>query len=337
VIESNAAMALDVAYGNNHVLCHADCVLGMRGMPDSCIDFSVYSPPFASLFIFSNSDHDMGNCKGMAPFIEAYGHAIKEKLRVTKPGRLSAVHCMNLPSSITTHGVMGLIDFRGEIIREHLKHGWIYHAEVCIWKNPVAAMQRSKNHMLLHKTYAADAAMVRQGLADYLVIFRKPGKNPDPVRHYYGPTREEKLKSIDGWQREASPIWPGPMDPPDPKLWGWYPGEPVWSDPAWFDIAQSDTLDRKGAREDQDEKHISPLQLTVIRRALRTWTNPGDVVMSPFAGIGSEGHVSLHEKRKFVGFELKPSYFKQAKRFIAEAEPDAPGKQTSLFAMMGLS
>lgn len=330
--ESNEAIALDVAYGNNHVLCHADCVLGMRGMPDSCVDFSVYSPPFASLFIFSNSDHDMGNCKGMASFIEAYGYAIKEKLRVTKPGRLSAVHCMNLPSSITTHGVMGLIDFRGEIIREHLKHGWIYHSEVCIWKDPVVAMQRSKNHMLLHKTYASDAAMVRQGLADYLVIFRKPGKNPDPVKHGYGPTNEEYRASISGWQVEASPTWPGPLDSKDAPVWERYATEPVW-----YDITQSDILERKHARETNDEKHISPLQLTVIRRALHIWTNPGDVVMSPFAGIGSEGYVSLHEKRKFVGFELKASYFKQAKRFLAEAEPDAPGQQTDLFKLMGLS
>jgi len=309
----------------------------MRGMPDSCIDFSIYSPPFSSLYLFSNSKHDLGNTKDLPSFIAAYGHAIKEQWRVTKPGRLSAVHCMNLPTSLNTNGVMGLVDLRGEIIREHLKQGWIYHAEVCIWKNPVAAMQRSKNHMLLHKTYASNAAMVRQGLADYLVVFRKPGKNSNPVRHYYGPTREEKLASINQWQKEASPIWPGPMDPPDPALWGWYLDEPMWFDASWFDIAQGDVLDKKGSREAQDEKHISPLQLTVIRRALNIWTNPGDVVLSPFGGIGSEGHVAMQEKRKAVLFELKGSYFKQAKRFLAAAEPDAPGKQMDLLALMGLS
>jgi hypothetical protein len=264
-----------------------DCVEVIKGLGDQSIDFSIYSPPFASLYTYSASDRDMGNSRNHAEFYEHYRYLACELLRVLKPGRLISFHCMNLPSVKVRDGVIGLRDFRGELIRLHEAEGWIYHSEVCIWKDPVTAMQRTKALGLLHKQLKKDSCMSRQGIPDYLVTMRKPGENLSRVSH----TNESY--PVSEWQRIASPIW--------------------------TDINPSDTLQRQSAREERDERHIAPLQLEVIRRALRLWSNPNDLVLSPFAGIGSEGFVSIQMNRRFLGIELKPSYFEQACANLAAA------------------
>lgn len=271
---------LDQAVTDKYAVYNGDCIDVLRGLPDSSIHYTVFSPPFASLYTYSASPRDMGNCKGLSEFQDHFRYLVPELFRVTKPGRLLSFHCMQLPTSKTMDGFIGLRDFRGELIRMFLEVGWIYHSEVCIWKDPVTAMQRTKALGLLHKTIRKDSSMSRQGIADYLVTMRKPGENTEPIAH----THEEFPVSL--WQRYASPIW--------------------------MDINPSDTLQYRSAREDKDEKHICPLQLEVIRRALKLWSNKGETVLSPFAGIGSEGYTALQEGRKFIGVELKESYYKQA-------------------------
>lgn len=268
-------------------LYNADCVDVVRALPESSIDFSVFSPPFASLYTYSNSPRDMGNVRDHAEFYAHFRFLVGELLRVTVPGRLLSFHCMNLPTSKARDGFIGISDFRGELIRMFTDAGWIFHSEVCIWKDPVTAMQRTKAIGLLHKQLKKDSCLSRQGIPDYLVTMRKPGDNPKPVSH----TNETFPVAV--WQKYASPVW--------------------------MDINPSDTLQYRSAREDKDERHICPLQLDVIRRALRLWSNPGDTILSPFAGIGSEGYVALQEGRKFIGTELKASYYRQASANLAAA------------------
>lgn len=287
VDQHDAPLVVDERIGPDWALYNADCVEVVRALSEASIHYSIFSPPFASLYTYSNSDRDMGNVKDAAEFAAHFRFLIPELLRVTKPGRLLSFHCMNLPTSKARDGYIGLSDFRGELIRAFVCAGWIYHSEVCIWKDPVTAMQRTKALGLLHKQLKKDSAMSRQGIADYLVTMRKPGDNPEPITH----TNESFPVSV--WQRYASPVW--------------------------MDINPSDTLQKESAREDDDERHICALQLQVIEKALELWTNPGDTVLSPFAGIGSEGHVALKMGRRFVGAELKGSYFKQAHQNLAVA------------------
>jgi hypothetical protein len=270
------------------------------GLPDESVGFSIFSPPFASLYTYSNSERDMGNCRTHAEFFDHFGFLVSELLRVTKPGRNCSVHCMNLPTSKTRDGFIGISDFRGEIIRCFQSRGWIYHSEVCIWKDPVISMQRTKALGLLHKQIVKDSCMSRQGIPDYLCTFRKPGENPDPVTgeltRWVGDDsfKSAGRMSIDLWQRYASPIW--------------------------MDINPSRTLQKESAREEKDERHICPLQLDVIERAMMLWSKEGDVVLSPFMGIGSEGYVAVQNDRKFIGVELKPSYFRQAALNLASVQ-----------------
>lgn len=254
-----------------------DCVDTVARMPDDAIDYTIFSPPFASLYTYSASDRDMGNCADDAEFARHFGYLVPELFRVTKPGRLLSFHCMNLPTSKQHHGVIGIRDFRGEMIRVFESAGWIFHSEVCIWKDPVTAMQRTKALGLLHKQLKKDSAMSRQGIPDYLVTMRKPGDNPEPV------TKTNESFPVHRWQRYASPVW--------------------------MDINPSRTLQFRHARENEDERHICPLQLDVIERAIDLWTNPRDLVLSPFAGIGSEGYVAVQAGRRFVGVELKRAYW----------------------------
>jgi DNA modification methylase len=279
---------LNEAHGDNWSLYHADCVDFASQVPDESIHFSVYSPPFASLYVYSDSVADMGNNVDDDAFFDQYKFLIAEKLRITKPGRLTAVHCMDLPSSKTMHGYIGRRDFSGDIIRAHIEAGWIYHCRVTIWKDPVVEMQRTKAIGLLHKQIKKDSCRSRMGNPDYMLVFYKPGENTEPVHH----TAEEF--PVEQWQQ--------------------------WASPVWMDIRQGNVLNGKGAREEQDEKHICPLQLDVITRCLVLWSNPGDTVFSPFTGIGSEGHQAIKHGRKFIGTELKDSYFKQAARNLEMAE-----------------
>ena len=288
----------DREIGENWAMYNADCVEGISKMDDDSVHYTVFSPPFSSLYTYSASTRDMGNCRNNAEFFEQFRFLVSELLRVTMPGRLLSFHCMNIPTSKAKDGFIGLSDFRGDLIREFMEAGWIYHSEVCIWKDPVTQMQRTKALGLLHKQIKKDSCMNRQGLADYLVTMRKPGDNPERVEH----TNETFPVGL--WQRYASPVW--------------------------GDINPSDTLQFRSARSENDERHICPLQLQVIRRALKLWSNPGDLVLSPFAGIGSEGYVALEEGRQFVGFELKREYYDQACRNLADAESE--DLQDDLFA-----
>lgn len=278
---------LDQVITDNYSIYNADCVEVARSLPDESLDFSVFSPPFSSLYTYSNSDRDMGNSKSDKEFYEHFRFLVKELFRTIKSGRLVSFHCMNLPTSKTHDGYIGIKDFRGEMIRLFEEEGFIYHSEVCIWKDPVTAMQRTKALGLLHKTIRKDSSMSRQGIPDHLVTMRKPGENQEFITH----THEEF--PVELWQRIASPVW--------------------------MDINQSDTLQFRHARADEDERHIAPLQLEVIERALMLWSNPNDVVFSPFLGIGSEGYQSIKQDRRFIGTELKPSYFQVAKKNLQRA------------------
>jgi hypothetical protein len=266
--------------GENWTMHLGDCVEVLAKFPTESIDYSIFSPPFASLYTYSALPNDMGNCRTHGEFYQHFSYLTKELFRVMRPGRNLSFHCMNLPISKERDGYIGVADFRGDMIRIFQEAGFIYHSEVCIWKDPVIAMQRTKALGLLHKQLKKDSCMSRQGIADYLVTMRMPGENPRPVSH----TNESFPVKV--WQQYASPIW--------------------------TDIDPSDTLQRASAREHDDERHICPLQLEVIRRGIRLWSNPNDEVLSPFAGIGSEGFVSIQEGRRFIGIELKESYFAQA-------------------------
>lgn len=284
---SESTYSQDTAEGEGWKIVLGDCVEAAKLIPSNSIHYSIYSPPFESLYTYSNSPRDMGNSKDSEQFWNHYRFLIAEQYRALMPGRLVSIHCMNLPTSKVRNGYIGLRDFRGEIIRSFEDAGFIYHSEVCIWKDPVTAMQRTKALGLLHKTIRKDSSMSRQGIADYLVTMRKPGINEELIAH----TAEEFPVQL--WQNYASPVW--------------------------MDINPSDTLQYRSAREHDDERHICPLQLDVIRRGVHLWSNPGDVVWSPFAGIGSEGFVALQMQRRFLGSELKRSYWTQAKKNLASA------------------
>lgn len=291
-----AVSVLDQVIEDRFSIYHGDCVEVVAGIPSDSIHYQVFSPPFESLYTYSASDRDMGNCKDSDEFWRHYLFLIAHQYRVAMPGRLVSVHCMNLPTSKTRHGFIGIRDFRGEIIRAYEDAGFIFHSEVVIWKDPVTAMQRTKALGLLHKQIRKDSCMSRQGIPDFVVTFRKPGDNPERVPH-----GDDLPVSL--WQKYASPVW--------------------------MDINPSDTLQYRSARENEDEKHICPLQLEVIQRCLHMWTNPGDVVLSPFAGIGSEGYVALTMGRRYIGVELKPSYFRQA---VANCKAACGMTQGALFS-----
>lgn len=297
---------LDQATGERFAAYHGDCVDVMRGMPDNSVHYSVFSPPFSSLYCYSSSPRDMGNVITHTEFFEQYAFAVREMFRVLMPGRLLSFHCMTMPTSKMRDGFIGLYDFRGALIRQCEAEGFILHSEVCIWKDPVTQMQRTKALGLLHKTIRKDSAMSRQGLADYLITMRKPGDNPEPIAH------TDETFPVERWQRYASPVWVTTGEPDDEGF-----------ATCTADIDPGDTLQHTSVREDEDERHICPLQLEVIRRALKLWTNPGDVVLSPFMGIGSEGYEALKNGRRFIGAELKGSYFKQAVANLRAAENPA--------------
>jgi DNA modification methylase len=283
--------ALEYAEAPNWALYNGDCIEIMQQLPAASVDFSVFSPPFASLYTYSNSDRDLGNCRSEDDFFRGMEFVLSGLARIIKPGRLVSIHCMDMPRTKTTHGFIGAWDFPGALIRAAEAVGFIFHSRVCIWKDPVTAMQRTKAIGLLYKQLKKDSCMSRQGFADYVITLRAPGANDIPV------TKTEDGFPVGLWQRYASPVWD--------------------------DIDPSDTLQYRAARDSEDERHICPLQLGVIRRCIDLWSNPGDVVFSPFAGIGSELFVAAQMGRRGLGTELKPSYFKQAVKNLqsVEAQP----------------
>lgn len=274
--------------GDNFTAINGDTCQILPQLPDACIDFSVFSPPFSQVFLYSSRVEDMGNASSHEDFMDQYDYFAKEMSRVIKPGRLIAVHCTDLPFVKWKDGKMGIRDFSGDLIKAHEKHGMTLHSRVTIWKDPVVEMTRTKALGLLHKQLLKDSTLSRQGMADYLLVFRNAGENENPVSH----TKDELPVSL--WQK--------------------------WASPVWMDINQTNTLNVKIARENDDEKHLCPLQLDLIERAVIMWSNPGDVVLSPFMGVGSEGVVSVKLKRKFIGVELKDSYFQTAVKNITDAD-----------------
>lgn len=277
-------------------LYNADSVEAIKMFDENSIDEIIYSPPFSSLYTYSNSDRDLGNSKSDAEFFEHFDFLVKDLFRILKPGRIMAVHCMNLPTSKERDGYIGIKDFRGELIHEFQKTGFIYHSEVCIWKNPVTAMQRTKALGLLHKQLKKDSCMSRMGIPDYVVFMRKPGDNPERVMH------TNDTFPVSEWQEYASPIWD------------------ELNSPVWWDINQSDTLNARMPKDEDSERHICPLQLPVIERCIRMYSNPGDVIFTPFLGIGSEVYQAILMDRKGIGIELKPAYYETAINNIQNAE-----------------
>lgn len=285
-------MAINEAHGDRFALYNADCVDFTRGMPSSSVGFCVHSPPFSNLYTYSDSARDMGNCADDAEFMRQYGFLVAELYRVLKPGRLCAVHCKDLVNYAGRDGMAGLRDFPGDIIRLFQSLGFAWHSRITCWRNPVTEMQKTKAHGLLYKQLRADSSFSRQGLAEYVLVFRKwaddEGTGVEPVTHTH------ESFNLDQWQKWASPIW--------------------------MDVDWTDVLNVTLAREANDEKHMAPLSLDVIERCITLWSNRGDEVFSPFAGVGSEGVVALRLGRKFIGTELKPSYFERARIHLAEAE-----------------
>ncbi len=307
------ANTIDQVIESDFAMYNGDCVEVTNGLPDNSIHYSIFSPPFASLYTYSNSDRDMGNCRGDDEFFEHFRFLIRELFRITIPGRLVSFHCMNLPTSKTHHGYIGIRDFRGELIRAFEAEGWIYHSEVCIWKDPVIAQQRTKALGLLHKQIVKDSCMSRQGIPDYLVTMRKPGVNPEPVDGMFDEFVGEGMDvSRDAYDRHSEKLKAAGKEPWPFEMWRSVFVWQKYASPVWMDINPSNTLQYRSARDDKDERHICPLQLDVIARGVELWSNPGDIVFSPFAGIGSEGYQAIKMGRRFVGVELKESYYKIA-------------------------
>lgn len=318
---TNGIKCVDQVITPEYAIYQGDSCDVIRAIPGDSIHFGIHSPPFEGLYKFSNYDRDISNNDG-PQFWEHYAFLIQELLRVTMPGRLHSVHVMQLPTSKIRHGHIGMRDFRGEVIRAYEDAGWIFHSEVCIWKDPVVAQQRTKSIRLLHKQIVKDSCISGQGLADFIVTFRKPGDNPEPVSGCF-----DCYSGADGTEPDFSKY----TTATDGR--NWYSIE-VWqryASPVWMDINQTRTLQYRGGRDEKDEQHISPLQLDVIERCIDLWSNPGDTVLTPFLGIGSEVYCAVKMGRKGIGCELKPSYFAQAKRNMAELDSCAG----ELFAAAG--
>lgn len=282
---------------------HGDCVEEVAKLPTDSIDFSIFSPPFAELYVYSDDIRDMGNCQDYEEFFVHFQFLVRELARVVKSGRLVAIHCMDLPAMKGKDGYIGLKDFSGMLIQSFQKEGFIYHDRITIWKSPVVEMTRTKSIGLLHKTIKKDSSMSRTGIPDYILVFRNAGDNLVPITHQDTDEKKENYLPVNLWQKYAEPVW--------------------------YDINYSDTLQYTSARDEKDEKHICPLQLETIRRCLHLWSNEGETVLSPFGGIGSEGHETLRLKRNFIGIELKPSYYNQMQRNLQRMIDDL--NQTTLF------
>jgi DNA modification methylase len=314
---TDQAYVTDEARGDKWTLLLGDSCERLAEIPDDSVDLSVCSPPFASLFVYSPSLRDLGNCSTRGEFLEHYGFIIREQLRVTRPGRLACVHVQQLTTRKSVEGFIGLTDFRGEVIRAFQDAGWIFFGEVTIWKNPQAQATRTKAHSLMFVSKNRDSAGIRPALADYLLIFKKPGDNTVPIPH-------EALSgevTNEDWIEWASPIWYDQGD-----------GGDLGGDclsPVWTTIKETDTLNERVAREESDERHLCPLQLSFIERCVRLYSNPGETVLTPFAGIGSEIYQAVKLGRRGIGVELKASYWRTAVDNLRRLDEDM--QQDTLF------
>jgi hypothetical protein len=325
---------------------HADCIEGVRALPANCADVAIFSPPFSGrgrdLFVYSASDRDIGNNRGDDVFEEHMAFLAPAIFRALKPGRMCAIHCMDIQLSLTHHGVIGFFDFPGQLVRTYEAAGFIYYGRITIWKDPVIAEQRTHARNLVHHLMCADSAMSSVGLPDYVLLMRKPGENAAPIRH-----TDDALgtKGDDGkpahWQQVASPVW----EPPGDLVWATSNGlhadgfavyeSPRTGNPDKRGIEQGDTLNVRSAKAEDDERHICPLQLGVYERLLSLYTNPGEVLLEPFGGIGSGAFTAIKMGRRAVTFELKPEYYKQLVANVRSVEPGASGQQTSLLDRIG--
>lgn len=308
----------------NYMLINGDTTEVVKAFPDDSMGLIVYSPPFSQLYTYSNSDRDLGNSHNDEEFFTHFGFIVEDLYRILQPGRIMAVHCMQIPAMKERDGYIGIKDFRGDLIREFQKYGFIFHSEVTVWKSPVVEMQRTKALGLLHKQIKKDSAKSRMGLPDYIIFMRKPGENVNPISH------TNETYPVDEWQNVASPVWE--IYPSDV----WYSlkdnPENILPYPVWWDINQSDTLNRMFTDE-ESEKHIAPLQLGVIERIVKLYSNEGDKVFTPFMGIGSEVFQAVKMNRKGIGIELKDVYFEQAVRNLEALDMDK--NQMSLFDFIG--
>ena len=307
---------LDQKIDEYYSLYHGDSCEVLKGIPDNSIHYMLFSPPFANLYTYSNSDRDMGNSKDDAEFYKHFEYMVDDLYRILKPGRLLSFHCMDIPMMKSRDGVIGLKDFPGDLIRTFQQRGFIYHSRVLVWKDPLVEATRTKALGLMHKQLCKDSSMCRMGLPDYVITMRKPGDNEEPITHesgltvYHGENEPDGIKGI-----ERPKVYQDKYDNHEK-----YNTQPVYShqvwhryaSPVWDDIKQGDTLNRQHARDDKDERHICPLQLDLIGRCLELWTNPGDIVLDPFAGIGSVPYMALKMDRQAIGIELKESYYKCA-------------------------
>lgn len=301
--------------GQNWAIYNSDCVEFLAGIPEGMIDCAIFSPPFSDLFVYSNSERDMGNCGSHAEFMEHYGFFARNLFRAMKPGRMTCVHCTDLPSRKGRDGFIGLHDFSGDLIKAHQEAGFVYHARAVIWKDPVVEMQRTKALGLLYKQLRKDSAMSRVGMPDYMLFFRKDEPNPKPVRHFSEAEREDAIRwALDnGFGADMAIAVAESMTLPVEQ----------WQElasPVWMTVNQTRVLNGRQARGERDDRHICPLQLDVIDRCLTLYSNPGDLVLDPFNGIGSTGYEAVKQGRRYLGVELKPEYARQAACFMAEAE-----------------
>ncbi|MGW6531395.1 DNA-methyltransferase [Streptomyces venezuelae] len=304
----------DDARGEDWTLLLGDSCERLAEILDESVDLSICSPPFDSLYTYSPSMRDLGNSASRADFLEHYGFIVREQLRVTKPGRKACIHVQQIATKKSVDGYIGLTDFRGDVIRLFIDSGWIFDGEVTVWKDPQAQSIRTKAHALAFATKNRDSSKTRPALADYLLLFRKPGDNAVPIRHQ----ADRGEVTNDDWIDWASPIWSDHHDG------GWIDGEYLC--PVWWGIKETRTLNTRVAKEDADERHIAPLQLDFIERCVRLWSNPGETVLTPFAGIGSEVYVAVKHGRRGIGIELKPSYWRTAVSNLRslDAELSAP-------------
>lgn len=306
------------AVGEGWRLMLGDSIQRIKEIPDESIGLSVFSPPFPGMYTYSNSPRDVGNCKDIGELIEHFSFMMRDLLRITIPGRSCAVHLTQQVAFKGADGFMGLRDFRGKVIEKMSESGWVYYGEVLIDKNPQVKAIRTKDSGLQFKSLATDSARMHMCLGDYILQFKKPGDNPVPIRAGVS----AKYENEDGWITAEEWI--------------------EWAAPVWYGeyrgikggIRETDVLNVAQARDTNDERHLCPLQLGVIERCVKLWSAPGETVFSPFAGIGSEGYESVRLGRKFIGIELKPSYFSSAVRNLRQAEELAQKKQHDLFAGM---
>jgi DNA modification methylase len=314
---------LDQHINGKYAIYNGDCIEVMASLPDEVIHFSIYSPPFGGLYHYSSSERDLSNCRDYQEFFEHYAFDVREIARLTLPGRMTAVHCMDVPSG--NSGTDYLIDFPGDIIRLHEKEGWKYVARYAVWKEPLGVRNRTMAKNLAHKTIVDDSSRCTVASADYMVVFRRKGENPIPITHpvglteYYGERQPPaELIKYRGWS--------GNQIENRYSHWIWR----QYASAFWDDVRIGNVLPFKESKDEDDEKHVHPLQMDVINRALTLWTNPGETVLTPFMGVGSEVYCAVRQNRRGIGMELKPSYYKQSLKNIEQAKETA--EQEVLFS-----